>query len=147
MSSGNKFKPIGGWLFVVAGGLLIWPIMVLRDLVSDLAILYGDRFQPALSAHPGLGGLVMLEAVTNSVLLAALVLLNVLFYQRKRAYPNAMMAYFVVQFVWMFADHLMARHFHMNSDWVAVLRKFIVVLIWIPYLAQSRRVQATFVNE
>lgn len=146
-SLGRNFNQIGGWLFLVAAGLVIWPFMILRDVFSDLVILYGDRFQPALAARPGLAGLVMLEAVTNTVFLAAFVFLNVLFYKRKRNYPNAMTACFVAQFVWMFADHLMALHYHMNSDWMVVLRKLIVVVIWILYLAQSRRVQATFVNE
>jgi Protein of unknown function (DUF2569) len=146
-SSGNDLNGIGGWLFLVAFGLAISPFFILHGVYADLRILYSDRYQAGLATRPGLAGLVMFEAITNTMFLAAVVCLNVFLYQRRRIFPTAMVVYFVAQFVWVFADHLMALRYGVNSDWMVVLRTLIAAIIWIPYFTQSQRVQATFVNE
>jgi hypothetical protein len=146
-SSGNDLNGIGGWLFLVAFGLAISPFFILHGVYADLLILYGDRYQPGLAVRPGLAGLVMFEAITNTTFLAAVVCLNVLLYQRRRAFPTAMVVYFVAQFVWVFADHLMVLRYNPRSDWTVVLRTIVATIVWIPYFTQSQRVQATFIND
>jgi hypothetical protein len=146
-SSGNDLNGIGGWLFLVAFGLAVSPFIMVHGVYTDLHILYGDRYQAGLALRPGLAGLVMFEAITNTTFLAAVVCLNYLLYKRRRGFPTAMVGYFVAQFIWVFGDHLMALRYTPHSDWMPVLRTVIAAIIWIPYFTQSQRVQATFINE
>jgi len=146
-STGSDLNGIGGWLILVAFGLAVSPFVMMHGVYADLGILFGDRYQAGLSARPGLAGLVMLEAITNTVFLAAVVCLNFFLYQRKRAFPTAMVVYFAAQIVWVLLDHLFAMRYSPHSDWMAVLRTILAGVIWIPYFLQSQRVELTFVNE
>jgi hypothetical protein len=86
-SSGDDLHGIGGWLLLSAFGLALSPFMIAHGVYADLRILYGARYQPGLTTYPALAGLVLFEAVTNSMFLAALLALNYLLYSRKRTFP------------------------------------------------------------
>jgi hypothetical protein len=146
-STGSDLNGIGGWLILVAIGLAISPFIMMHGVYTDLRILTGDRYQAGLALRPGLAGLVMFEAITNTLFLAAVVCLNVLLYQRKRVFPTAMVVYFSAQIVWVLIDHLMTLKYTPHSTWTGVLRAIVAGLIWIPYFLQSRRVEVTFVHE
>jgi hypothetical protein len=146
-SSGSDLNGIGGWLILVAFGLALSPFFILHGVYTDLHILTADRYQAGLALRPGLAGLVMLEAITNSVFLAAVVCLNILLYRRKRAFPTAMVVYFAAQIVWVLTDHLMALKYNPHSTWTGVLRTILTGVIWIPYFLHSQRVEETFVND
>ena len=77
-STGSDLNGIGGWLILVAIGLAISPFIMMHGVYTDLRILTGDRYQAGLALRPGLAGLVMFEAITNTLFLAAVVCLNVL---------------------------------------------------------------------
>jgi hypothetical protein len=146
-SSGDDLHGIGGWLLLSACGLAISPFMIAHSVYTDLHILYGVQFQPGLSIHPGLAGLVLFEAVTNSMFLAAVLALNYLLYNRKRIFPASMVAFLAAQIVWVLVDHLMALHYNPHSNWTPLFRSIGAGLIWIPYFLQSQRVELTFVND
>jgi len=146
-STGSDLNGIGGWLVLVAIGLAVSPFVMLDGVYADLRVLTGDRYQPGLAARPGLAGLVMFESITNTLFLAAVVCLNFLLYQRKCAFPTAMVVYFSAKIVWILLDHLMALRYNPHSDWTALLRTLVAGVIWIPYFLQSQRVEATFVND
>jgi hypothetical protein len=146
-SSGSELSGIGGWLVLVALGLAVSPFMIAHSVYADLHILSGDRYQAGLAANPGLAGMVLFEAVTNSMFVVAVLALNYLLYQQKRAFPTAMVVYFAAQVVWVFVDHLMAMRYTARSEWSPLLRALITAIIWIPYFRLSQRVQATFTND
>ncbi len=137
---------IGGWLILVAIGLAVAPFRSMHGIYVDLHVLYGSKFQYALSLHHGLAGLILYEAVTNSFFLFALITLNYLFYDRRKTFPSLMITYLAVQLVLGLIDHLAALQFSTHQSPTAVLGNFVAAAVWIPYYLKSERVKATFVR-
>jgi hypothetical protein len=137
---------IGGWLILPVIGLAISPFLFLHGVYTDLRILFGSQFQTALATRPALAGLILFEAINNTILFAATICLNILLYRKKRAFPTYMTIYLGAQFVLGLVDHLAAVRFNPDSEWTAVARGFFAAIIWIPYFLRSRRVEVTFVH-
>ena len=133
-------RGIGGWLFLLAFSLAVSPIVVAGDAVRTL---------PTLSNKDGLFaiGILALYFLRNVVTFAALLLLNWLFYNRKRVFPRAMIGYFV----WIVGTRLLEALFLFGAPEGrrAIPRLLILpivsALIWVPYLLVSRRVKGTFI--
>lgn len=145
-STDSDLVGIGGWLILPAIGLAVSPFSFAYGIYVDLRFLVSSQYQAGLAARPGLAGVLMFEAVNNSMLFLATILLNILFYRKKRAFPGYMMAYLGGQFLLGLADQLMAMRLTPHTDWTQVMRGLVGCAIWIPYFLQSRRVEVTFVN-
>jgi hypothetical protein len=145
-STRSDLEGIGGWLILVAIGLALTPLRSVSGITTTLNVLYGSRYQLTLSAHPALAGLILFEAITNTVYLAALVTLNFLFYQKKKAFPTGMIVFLSAQVIITVFDHLAALHFGSDTSPTAVWGNFAAAAIWIPYYLLSKRVKATFVD-
>jgi Protein of unknown function (DUF2569) len=137
---------IGGWLILTVIGLAVAPFLSIRALYTDLAILFGARFQAGLSSHPLLAGLVLFESATNSIFLVTQIVLNLMLYRRKRAFPAWMITYLAANVILSLFDHLWTIHYEHSSGWMSVARSFVAAAIWIPYFLRSRRVKLTFVQ-
>ena len=137
---------IGGWLILTVIGLAVAPFLSIRALYTDLAILFGARFQAGLASHPVLAGLVLFESATNSIFLVTQVVLNVMLYRKRRVFPGWMITYLAANFCLSLIDHLWAMRFAQASGWMSMARSFVVAAIWIPYFLRSRRVKLTFVQ-
>ena len=142
----TDLKGIGGWLIPTVIGLALGPLFEMRGVYRDLHILYGATFQAGLAARPGIAVLILFEAITNAVMLLALIGLNVLFYKTKRSFPRWMTTYLVAAFVIAVSDHVWVMVFHPSTAWTGVFQRLIAVLIWVPYFLNSRRVEQTFVD-
>lgn len=142
----TDLKGIGGWLIPTVIGLAVSPLLTAHGIYVDLKILYGGRYQVGLSAHPGLAGLVLFEAASNTILLGMVLYLNLLFYRTRKIFPAWMIAYLAASFFVTLIDHLWVMFFSPGTSWSMVERTFVAALIWIPYFLRSRRVQLTFVD-
>ena len=145
-ATGNDLEGIGGWLILVAVGLGIGPLVSLSGVIRDLLMLYGAKYQNVLAARPGIAGLVLYEAVTNSIFLVALVALNILFYKKKRSFPSLMITFLASQLAFVLIDHLAARALQPSTGLAGVFRSLAGAVIWIPYYLRSERVKATFIH-
>lgn len=145
-STNNDLAGIGGWLILVAVGLAVGPFFRLRGIVQDSQFLFTDRYQAAMSSRPGIETIILFELVTNSFFLVFLLLLNLLFYRKRRSFPTFMIFNLVLQFVAQLVDHLWALRFSQSEAWSLVLQTQIAAAIWIPYMLNSERVEQTFVN-
>ncbi|MDR3773197.1 MAG: DUF2569 family protein [Terracidiphilus sp.] len=145
-SMGNDLAGIGGWLILVAIGLAVGPFFRLRGIVVDSQFIFTTRFQAAVVARPGLEAIIFYELVTNSFFLAFLLLLNLLFYRKRRSFPTFMIFNLAAQFVTQLIDHLWAMHFGSSGEWTLVLQTLVAACLWIPYMINSIRVEQTFVN-
>jgi len=142
----NDLEGIGGWLILPAIGLALSPFMSVHGIYTDLHILFSRSYETYLASHRGLGGLILFEAVNNSVFLMAGIYLNYLLYTKKRLFPMGMIAFYAGSFVLMLADHLMAARYLPNTEWTTVARIGITCVVWIPYFLNSQRVEQTFVK-
>ena len=144
-SADRELTGIGGWLILLAINITLAPLMGIPFTYASLHVLFGGQFQDAIAARPGLEPLIIFEAATNVLFLAALIGLNVLFYRKKKAFPIFMVTYIGVHALLIAIDHFSALRFYPLASSTALVRTFIS-LAWIPYLLTSRRVQLTFVN-
>jgi hypothetical protein len=142
----TDLKGIGGWLIPTVIALAIGPISTLRAIYLDLHVLSGSGFQAGLAARPGLAVLILFEAMTNAILLFALIGLNVLFYGTRKSFPRWMITYLIAALCLSLIDHLVSLHFHPEARWTGVFQRLVAALIWVPYYLQSRRVRQTFVD-
>ncbi len=135
---------IGGWLIVVAINLGMTTLYLARNIMhTDLDFLAPRR--------PGSIMLVGVFLLCKDVLtLAMLVWLNWLFYNSKRIFPRARIAYYI----WMIVANLMAMVLvgvtQVHTRGALVHIRFVIALafaaIWVPYFLVSRRVKATFIH-
>ena len=142
----TDLKGIGGWLIPTVIALAIGPLFTVRAIYIDLHVLYGAGYQANLGARPGLALLILFEAMTNAILLFALIGLNVLFYRTRKAFPRWMITYLLAAFCCSFIDHLFTLHYRPAAQWTAVSQRLVAALIWAPYFLYSRRVKQTFVD-
>jgi Protein of unknown function (DUF2569) len=142
----NGLTGIGGWLILVAIGLGIGPFFRIHGIAIDSQFLFGRRYLTALSTRPGLEAILFYELVTNSFFLAYLLMLNVVFYQKRRRFPTLMIFNLAAQFVTQLIDHLWAMRFGHSAQTFSVVQSFVAALLWIPYMLNSIRVEQTFVN-
>ena len=139
-------REIGGWLIPVALGLAISPLLHLHGVYTNLTYLWSSRYQVILKAMPNLPVILLYEAVTNTIFLAAMIWLNVLFYQRRKSFPGLMIAYLAGQIVPVLIDALMVHGFKPAAVQTVFLGTILPAMILIPYYVRSKRVKLTFVN-
>jgi len=143
-------KGLGGWLIVVAVGLLLAPFAYVGNIVTDYPLLSGSGSQNPFIAEPPFGHLVAVEIGISTAFVAALIALNVLFYSKKRAFPAWMIVFLVAQLSVSVLLYLAVVVVVPSLDATPVLaqlvRPLLAALIWIPYFRLSKRVKATFVS-
>jgi hypothetical protein len=145
-SSGSDLEGIGGWLILVAIGLAVMPLRSIHGIYTSLQIMYGVKYQNWLSMYAGLAGLILFEAVTNTVYLIALIALNILFYGKRRQFPGLMITYLAMHLGLNIIDHVAALHFFPHHSVLALVQTAAYVAVWIPYYITSERVKVTFVR-
>jgi hypothetical protein len=146
---------LSGWLILLAAMLWVTLVGAVLQAISDIpAILRGDLWAeyttPGRRAyHPKWSTLLVLDWGINLFTLVLMPVLLSLFYQRKKAFPAAMLwtlLLFVALVAFRFgvADQIS----FIKSDAVALPLSLAVLkaVLWIPYLSLSKRVHATFVN-
>jgi hypothetical protein len=138
-------RRLGGWLIPVALSLAISPLLHLHGVYTNLTYLWGSRYQVILKAMPNLPVILLYEAVTNTIFLAAMIWLNVLFYQKRKSFPGLMIVYLVGQIVPMLIDALLVHGFK-SAAGMAMFWGTVPAMILIPYYVRSKRVKLTFVN-
>jgi Protein of unknown function (DUF2569) len=144
--TGSDLAGIGGWLVLIMIGLAVSPFFRLHGMIVDSQLLFSSRYQARMSTRPGLEAIIFFELITNSFFLAYVILLNVLFYRKRRSFPIFMIFCLAAQFVTQLIDHLWAMHFGPAGQLTAVLQTLIAAAVWIPYMLNSIRVEQTFVN-
>jgi Protein of unknown function (DUF2569) len=152
---------IGGWLVLVAIGLVITPFLLIRYLLLDLHSLRLPARTLIGLRVPGLPTLVGLEFFDNALLLAGLVFLVVLFFREKRQFPRIYQLWLAFALVGKVVELTLSFHLGVGSSWegaanlvanlhsklgFSVLKSAIAAIVWIGYFEVSERVKATFVH-
>jgi Protein of unknown function (DUF2569) len=156
--SAQQPPPIGGWLIVIAIGLVISLLQNLTGLFQSLAPLRGpvwerltDPSSPRYNAY--WRGALIFEVVAACLYLLMNLIAVILFFGKRRLFPILTVVFIPSIFILGLVDHYLgslipavaASQEHAKGvHWLAV--KFVALHVWIPYLLVSKRVKATFVR-
>jgi hypothetical protein len=148
-------RGIGGWLLLVALGLVAQPFRLVSTMAQTYAPLDADTWRqlttPGMQAyHPMWGPLLTFEIAGNIVLVIGSVVLLFLFFAKKRIFPRAVVMFMVASLIFLAADELLGNMIpDITSDHKSIteiIRYALTAAIWIPYFLTSKRVKATFVR-
>lgn len=155
--TGEGPRGIGGWLVLVAIGLVARPVVSVVSLVRIAPALSADAWAgltaPGSAAyHPLWAPLLLFEVAANVALAVADMLLAVLFFQRRRAFPRGFIALLAAQVAIALVD--LAATAVVPGDEAGSLAAqarlaastLVASVAWIVYLLRSRRVKLTFVR-
>jgi transglutaminase-like putative cysteine protease len=147
---------LGGWLILVAIGVIINPIYILSFLAQNSAGYAPETWHnltdPSRAAYNSWWApLLIFELLANLTSTVFSVLLLIMFFQRRRTFPRLYVIYLTYTAITAIIDHfaiqLIPAATAQNGQYDSTLtRTFIACLIWIPYMLLSKRVKATFVR-
>ena len=142
----KNLKGIGGWLILAGVTLVLTPLGLLFALTTDLLLLMGGRMPASLASHPAFSGLLFFDAISDVVLLAAVIVLNIFFYGKRKEFPRWFITFLAVSFVLIFSIHQMISSYLPAYPTLVAFGSFVAASGWIPYFLRSERVAQTFVN-
>lgn len=153
---------LGGWLIPAAIALICAPCFMAFELSNLLTPenldLYKSYFEGSLELgdYPtgAIGGLVvfiLMEILTNLMLIGLSLFLLYHFFKKSRTLPKWLTAFLLVNVILQIAD-LIGIHLFPDlivttyQDYNELACWMIMALIWIPYFKYSKRVKETFVQ-
>ena len=146
-------KGLGGWLILVAIGIIAGPVVRSIILVNVYYPIYtSGQLSQIMQTDPGLGGLIQFEAIGNIVLLALSLYLAFLFFSKNRQFPKWFIGITLGTLGFIAIDTLSAPlltdqlSYSEPAHFKDLVQTAIGAAIWIPYMLKSRRVKNTFVN-
>lgn len=152
---------IGGWLVLVAIGLVITPILLMQILWRDFHFLRIPTRLLIGMRVPGLPTLLALEFFNNAVMLAGLAFLVVLFFREKRQFPRLYELWLGYAVVARVTELTLSFRLGAESSWegaakvvadlhsklgISVLQSVVAAIVWIGYFEVSKRAKATFIR-
>lgn len=154
---GNPLEGIGGWLVLVAIGLFLRPILVLVTIGKSYSAYFSAETWSLVttpgsaSYHPMYGAMLVFELFSNITMFIFSILLIILFFQKRFAFPRFFIAYMIIFLGIMVLDHIGTGVVDkiQKNDAAAmreITRGFMTGLIWSLYMLTSKRVKATFVR-
>ncbi|HEY9098724.1 MAG TPA: DUF2569 domain-containing protein [Thiobacillus sp.] len=158
MSEEKKLEGLGGWLILVALGIIISPLRIVGELFPIYADMFSNGAWAALTTpgteayDPLWSPILSAEMVINGGLVLAWGFIAFLFVTKKRVFPKWYIGILLFTLVFIVIDALVIQAVLpnepvFNADTTKeVGRTVFAVLIWVPYMLISKRVKATFVN-
>jgi hypothetical protein len=154
----RKLEGIGGWLILVAIGIIGTPI---RQII--LMMIYPEMFSTGVwealttqgsEAYDPLWATILVgEILINSGMLLAWLYMVYLFFYKKVVFPKWYIGLAVFSLAFIIADAfavklVMPSEAVFDPDTIKeLMRSLFMVVVWVPYMLISKRVKATFVNE
>ncbi|MCG7530739.1 DUF2569 domain-containing protein [Psychrobium sp. MM17-31] len=151
--------PIGGWLILVAIGVVIAPFRVSFEMASLFIPIFTDgtwdMFVEPTSEHyaPLLAAFIASEIVINLLIISCSFYLMVLFFKKKRYFPHWYFGLALASTGFILFDAAIAKIVFFpeiemfDIDTIrALARSGFALLIWTPYLFVSQRAKDTFIN-
>jgi hypothetical protein len=154
----KNFDRIGGWLILVALGIIISPLRIIYQMFPSYFKLFSDGTWEILTTpgtevyNPLWAPLIFGEMAVNGGLVLAWVFIAFIFFSKKKIFPKWYIGILLFTLVFIFIDELIINSVLLNepifdADTTKELgRSLIASLIWVPYMLISKRVKATFVK-
>lgn len=149
---------IGGWLILVAIGLILSPIRLLLTLAVDFLPLFTDGTWEALTTtgsevyHPLWAPIILGEVAGNIGFLGTGIALLVLFFMESRSFPTLFIAVAFINLAFIVGDALVVSVLVPDvpvfdaETTREIARSLFAVAVWVPYMLVSKRVKNTFVR-
>ena len=154
----KSYRGIGGWLIVPLAGLLVTPVRIFASVYKDLLAIFPEGYWDVIANpghemyHPLWAPLIVIELVGNSLFILFALALLVFFFNRSRLFPKLMIAFLIINLLFVVADFVLAHlipAIAKQHDPAAVKELTLAVLsasVWVPYFWVSKRVRQTFQN-
>ena len=136
-------KGIGGWLIFPMLGTLISPLFALHGVV-EIAPAFERDLTPALQIF------LISEIIFNVCLMVGWIVAAIWLFKHKRSFPSLFITMLLFSMagmlvnasiaVWVFEAKLGPE------DYKTLSRGLVSLLIWAPYMAKSKRVRNTFIE-
>lgn len=151
-------QAIGGWLILVAIGIVITPLRMLAQVLPTYVKIFTEGSWVALSTpgsatyNASLSAFIAVEMLVNGLLLMGALYLIFLFFSKRKKFPKVYILLSASTLVIQILDALIIQSILPQQDafgqeTVAEMgRTVIACAIWIPYMLTSQRVKATFVR-
>ncbi len=152
----RQLEGLGGWLVVVAIGLFFRPFMFINACVAlgpsifHLDVWRNLTLSGNAAYHPLWMPILLFELTYNMLAVIFSLLLLVLFFQKRQAWPRCFIAFMVFMLCGVVIDQMLAANIpavvksgggNPSKDLTQI---FFAAAIWIPYTLRSERVRATF---
>lgn len=158
--AGKKtIEGIGGWLILVAIGIVFAPIRIVAQVFPIYWRLFSNGSLDILTT-PGTAGYnplwmpyLIFESTANVGLVIAWLYIAVQFFRKKRRFPALYVKIIVATFVFQLVDAfsimtILPDGKALDSDTIKEIgRTVFSACIWIPYLLISKRAKVTFVHD
>ena len=157
-SEDKQPRKIGGWLFLVALGVIFAPLRLSFILWTTYLPILNDEFWTSIASEtsdayiPFFGSLLVGEVIINLIVIVASIYMAILFFQKKSSFPKwyAFIAIFSTVFILIDAylvTLIMPAIDMFDIDTLKELSKSLFsCLVWTPYLFLSLRSKETFIR-
>lgn len=154
----EQYDRIGGWLVLVAIGLIASPFRLGYSLLVELlpaldAETWGYLTDPSSPVYHVLWKpLIILELVGNALFLIFAVVLLYYFFSRKKELPRLIIIFYAANLLFILLDFYLASQIPMvaeidnNDTYREIGRSVVSCAIWTPYFLLSERVKGTFIK-
>jgi hypothetical protein len=149
---------IGGWLILVAAGLLILPIRLGLFIVEDLMPAFSKEAWPLLTTpgspvyHPLNKPLLLFELTGNGLLLACGLAVALLFFRKLRSFPTAAVGFLILAVAFYIGDYVLSLQIPAVAEQSGTESKLdligatLTAVVLASYVLLSKRVKQTFVR-
>ncbi len=150
---GAEPQGLGGWLVFVGLSLALRPVACVVSIVETVPLLsaatWSQLVVPGAAAYnPLWGPWILFELLSNAAIAIASVLMLLLFYQRRAAFPRAFVLLLIGQVAVSFIDIGIGLAVLDSEETRLSAAQGIALLLgsvaWIAYIRRSRRVACTF---
>ena len=154
----KNFDRIGGWLILVALGIIVSPLRIIVQIFPIYFKSLSDGSWAVLTTpgtevyNPLWAPILFGEMAINGGLVLAWVFIAFIFFSKKKIFPKWYIGILLYTLVFIIVDALAINLVLPNEpvfdpDTAKELgRSLIASLIWVPYMLISKRVKATFVK-
>lgn len=158
MSGEKELKGLGGWLILVGIGVVLSPIRLVIELVPFYFSIFNDGGWTALTTPssdlytPYFGALLIGEMSINFLMMFTWAYIGYLFFTKNYLFPKLYISIMAASLIFITFDAWVASQIFPGQVMFDAdtkkefMRTLVPALIWVPYMMESNRVKATFVE-
>lgn len=160
----KEYQGLGGWLILVATGLILTPVFVILSFWSNILPFFQEglweKFTDPTSPlyQRAFAPMLIGEMVCCFVTFLFSLYLIYLFFKKSRKFPKLYIMWLTVTLIVLTYDTYAVvyaldallseadKHSLTSEGMVGMVRHMVQMMIWIPYMLKSIRVRATFIE-